>query len=585
MAERIFNKSMPDKKVPYMVFIVILAAVTVAGLAIIQYKGVENREGEARGTADSGGQTLTVGFSPGSDPVPTGKVCGVSFSNISYWFEGGNGAILTVDSNGNLYIGSSSLSISSDPESEFSNGVNMYGGNDLRWAFNSSQGKVAGSISNDITSSEGADDILFKNSSNGAELALFEGSSGDIQVRGTAVYDGSQAECTSDTADWTCYPQSSGGDGDMHYKDYFCDVSNSGGACDWGYGDEEENCVDSCTDYGDSIWEKDRVVDKDLCTDGDTDCSQSDTTTYDDCSGDTVYEQKCDGDDIGSPSSTDCRDECYGNYPGDGCSNGGCTKGSECPTGCSSCVDNDGCANGNCQSANCDQSACSGPSGSCSDTAYCGGEKCSTGSGYGNYDAPDSDSEHLCEGQCDGNGNCDYATDCTDCNTYNQNDCRSNSNCGGTCSGVTGDVSCNVDYTCSGDSCVVDSYSADSCTDNDGDGHVPNNCPDNDCYDENASAFTGQDDCFGSDRGDGSFDYNCDGQNNTCLPETTSSVTCGLAPGCEITSCTSGWMINVPSCGGSGRYLNCSAWDSCIYFDRDNRCLPPLGIPTTMPCR
>lgn len=106
--------------------------------------------------------------------------------------------------------------------------------------------------------------------------------------------------------------------------------------------------------------------------------------------------------------------------------------------------------------------------------------------------------------------------------------------------------------------------------DNDGDGYgagtvhslcsgdtlAPPYVADNtDCYDLNANAYPGQTAYFTSSRGDGSFDYNCDGSQEqqytgitTCDFHQTNPNTCAAA--------ALGWISSVPACGVSGGVTN-----------------------------
>lgn len=109
------------------------------------------------------------------------------------------------------------------------------------------------------------------------------------------------------------------------------------------------------------------------------------------------------------------------------------------------------------------------------------------------------------------------------------------------------------DYSCNGTDCefeVTDTNTIKtscSAVDNDGDGYYA--CGE-DCYDDNADANPDQTDYFDQDRGDGSFDYDCDGTEerlNSDLYE------CGT--GCS----GSGWdESEVPDCGEEGAIAFCS---------------------------
>lgn len=81
-----------------------------------------------------------------------------------------------------------------------------------------------------------------------------------------------------------------------------------------------------------------------------------------------------------------------------------------------------------------------------------------------------------------------------------------------------------------------------------------------DCYDGNAEAFPGQPTYFSVDRGDGSFDYDCDTIEN---PQWTDTFVCGIA-----CSSTAGWYAGQPPCGvqdtwGSGCHWDWGVWD-CV---------------------
>jgi hypothetical protein len=81
-------------------------------------------------------------------------------------------------------------------------------------------------------------------------------------------------------------------------------------------------------------------------------------------------------------------------------------------------------------------------------------------------------------------------------------------------------------------------------------GYVGN---DDDCHDGNANAKPGQTSFFATDRGDGSFDYNCD---NASTQKDTTTGSCSSFPLCNVTQ---GWQNSVPSCGVEGDYIT-----SCV---------------------
>ena len=75
-------------------------------------------------------------------------------------------------------------------------------------------------------------------------------------------------------------------------------------------------------------------------------------------------------------------------------------------------------------------------------------------------------------------------------------------------------------------------------------GYVSNK---NDCYDNNPNAFPGQGKYFAKDRGDGSFDYNCDGA------VTVRWTSIGACNG--DTPSPHGWQGNVPKAGQTHNWL------------------------------
>jgi hypothetical protein len=70
---------------------------------------------------------------------------------------------------------------------------------------------------------------------------------------------------------------------------------------------------------------------------------------------------------------------------------------------------------------------------------------------------------------------------------------------------------------------------------------------DSDCFDRNPEAHPGQSAFFDGHRGDGSFDYDCDGQETL---EWDSFGACDII--CDVTE---GWLGTVPACGSSGDWL------------------------------
>lgn len=104
-----------------------------------------------------------------------------------------------------------------------------------------------------------------------------------------------------------------------------------------------------------------------------------------------------------------------------------------------------------------------------------------------------------------------------------------------------------------------------------------------DCYDSNANAKPGQASCFTTSRGDGSFDYNCDGSQSLCSPVYSSAcspvtycTSCNKSGSCTGTvgayltasySCgQSGcvWGVNTTNCWGIG---NCASGPWACHYD------------------
>ncbi|OGZ23897.1 MAG: hypothetical protein A2896_03050 [Candidatus Nealsonbacteria bacterium RIFCSPLOWO2_01_FULL_43_32] len=81
-----------------------------------------------------------------------------------------------------------------------------------------------------------------------------------------------------------------------------------------------------------------------------------------------------------------------------------------------------------------------------------------------------------------------------------------------------------------------------------------------DCYDANVNARPGQTSYFTVNRGDGSFDYDCDGiQGASCATVSNlSPTTCKWTYGNETDEAIGGWLGSSPACGTVGvlRYVN-----------------------------
>ncbi len=84
-------------------------------------------------------------------------------------------------------------------------------------------------------------------------------------------------------------------------------------------------------------------------------------------------------------------------------------------------------------------------------------------------------------------------------------------------------------------------------------GHVANAL---DCYDENPEAHPGQTHYFAQHRGDGSYDYDCDGRSSPREEALSSgcreSTTLGIPTKCWADA---GWISQIPACGRQGKWL------------------------------
>ena len=83
-----------------------------------------------------------------------------------------------------------------------------------------------------------------------------------------------------------------------------------------------------------------------------------------------------------------------------------------------------------------------------------------------------------------------------------------------------------------------------------------------DCYDQNGLVTPNQTGFFTSSRGDGSFDYNCDGQQEKELDNSgaCAGINVSLNDACILS--VAGWDGGAASCGSSGNYLVDN--DSCV---------------------
>ena len=71
-----------------------------------------------------------------------------------------------------------------------------------------------------------------------------------------------------------------------------------------------------------------------------------------------------------------------------------------------------------------------------------------------------------------------------------------------------------------------------------------------DCYDSNANAHPGQTAFFTTDRGDGSYDYNCDGSINNNVGTTYTTCSTAICTYSTIIQATCNVQNTTPGCGG-----------------------------------
>ena len=126
------------------------------------------------------------------------EVCGVSFDPP--WFEVKDRwgrRILLVDRDGDLYIGSRDFYELTSVGWSWKNAFLIYSrkGYEYKFAFNYTLGKIRGTIIENANPSYRDNSLIIKDISNGVILAVFDGDTGDIIIRGTAVYHGGRAGC------------------------------------------------------------------------------------------------------------------------------------------------------------------------------------------------------------------------------------------------------------------------------------------------------------------------------------------------------------------------------------------------------
>ncbi len=100
--------------------------------------------------------------------------------------------------------------------------------------------------------------------------------------------------------------------------------------------------------------------------------------------------------------------------------------------------------------------------------------------------------------------------------------------------------------------CPLGCEAGECCTDSDNDQAVRCKTSGGDCDDLDPLVFPGQTDFFEAQRGDGTYDYNCDEQDE---PELVEQIDCQKYLGDCIGD---GWVGNVPDCGEWGSFSGCT---------------------------
>jgi hypothetical protein len=269
------------------------------------------------------------------------------------------------------------------------------------------------------------------------------------------------------------------------------------------------------------------------------------------------------------------------------CSDKDCPACQECAAGACRSQSAGQDKKGECGGKGCNAGACracdpTGPA-ACMDNVM---KKCNAeGSGYTQVDS------------CGGKG-CN-ASGCKSC-TANQGECNGNvfRKCNGSGTGYGGTQTC--DFGCTPDGCTacpspVTCY-RDADKDGFGDardskkgcgsceaGYVTNKT---DCYDANAMAYprgptTGYDDYFANHRGDGSFDYTCDGRAETTPQDPDKARCMGLAATCEIVRMD----YDASVCGTLVPMVTCSCNDNGMGCMKACRILGAPGSRIQVRCR
>ena len=190
--------------------------------------------------------------------------CGVDFTPPYFEVNSLSGAtLLLVDSNGNLLIPSSTINFNATVPTSLTDALILWslGLGRPVMAFTQNEADLEGSIYENQTSLPDQNALLIYIL--GDLVASFT-SSGDIYVKGTAVYSGAQAGCPADTT--TCDVST----GDIYTYDYYCDTNTL--TCTYNKILEEDCNTVTDSDEGNNPFIRGTCTVKGACSSGDTNC-------------------------------------------------------------------------------------------------------------------------------------------------------------------------------------------------------------------------------------------------------------------------------------------------------------------------
>ena len=107
-----------------------------------------------------------------------------------------------------------------------------------------------------------------------------------------------------------------------------------------------------------------------------------------------------------------------------------------------------------------------------------------------------------------------------------------------------------------------------------------------DCYDNNKLAHPNQTSYFAASRGDGSFDYDCNGTEDKEYPSTIFPICSWDDSIClQNVSSGSGWLGSVPACGTSGTFASASGVKCSNFSGNYSECTNAGQSTKTQACR